>query len=824
MPTFTHFASLFLMLLFTPSLTQAQDSAANKFIIRGQVQDAAGTAVAFANVALYTASDSTLAKVETTGDDGLFRIVDVPGNTYDLVVTYIGAPELRMPGIRVDRDVDVEVLQLSPAGVELAEATVTARRALVEVKPDRTVFNVEGTINAVGNSGLDLLRKAPGVTVDNNDNINVLSRSGVLLYVDGRRMPLSGADLATYLRNLNAEEIDRIDIITNPGARYEAEGNAGIIDIRLKKAEDEGANGSVSVNGSQGRYSQGNVTANGNYRNRWINVFGSAGYANSQWYNVTGLENYQNSLLLDQVVFNSSVNSSPNYRIGADFSVGEKHTLGFLASGRYNDNTGYVRDDVDIFNLATGVETVDSTLAARTDNDSDRSQNAYNLNYRYLPGEGQTLNVDLDFGRYRNDALSEQVNAYTNAAGSPLSSIYYYFDTPIDIDIYTAKADYERTLWGGTLSAGGKFSRVMTENTFLFYDVHPGAPSERTLDEQLSNRFDYTENVYAGYLSYQGKWSDRWQFTAGLRAEITDAEGELMPFLEELREPPVELNYVSFFPNAGLTYSLDAQKGNTLNLAYGRRINRPDYNVLNPFREQISQLTYERGNPFLRPEIVDNLELGYTHAYRYNFKLGYSSTSNQITRLIGPDNEDPRAGYISWDNLASQRVISFNASAPMQLQEKWNLYVNASASHLYNQADYGDGAVIDVKAFTYSFFVQNTINLPWNLVAEIGGYFSGPGVWGGVLRYNEQGALNLGLQRKFLNDQLNVKLSANDILFTSGWTGTSEFNGLRTVGYGNWDSRRVALSLSYSFGNQQVKSRNRRTGLEKEAERLGDGE
>ena len=275
-----------------------------------------------------------------------------------------------------------------------------------------------------------------------------------------------------------------------------------------------------------------------------------------------------------------------------------------------------------------------------------------------------------------------------------------------------------------------------------------------------------------------------------------------------------------FGANAGITYALDARKGNTLNLAYGRRINRPDYNVLNPFRQQLSQLSYERGNPFLNPEIVDNIELGYTHAYRYNLKLAYSNTANQITRLIGPDDEDPRAGFISWDNLATQTVWSANLSAPVQVTKRWNVYANLSASYTDNQADYGDGGVVDVQVFNYSGFVQNTVELPWGLTGEIGGYFSGPGVWGGVFRYEAQGALNVGLQKKFLNDQLNVKISGNDLFFTSGWRGVSEFNGLRSVGRGNWDSRWVGLSLSYSFGNQKVKRRDRKTGLENEARRV----
>ncbi|MBB4078664.1 hypothetical protein GGR28_001277 [Lewinella aquimaris] len=789
--------------------------------LRGQVQDAEGAPVGFANVALYLSADSSLVKVETTDESGLFRMENVPSDTYDLSVTFLGAPELRRSALSLNEDADFGILKMAPAAVELAEATVTARRALVEVKPDRTVFNVEGTINAAGNTGLDLLRKAPGVTVDNNDNINVLSRSGVLLYVDGRRLPLSGDALSNYLRNLNAEQIDRIDIITNPGARYEAEGNAGIIDIRLKKAEDEGANGSVSLNGSQGRYFRGSLDANGNYRNRWLNVFGNAGYNDGSYYNTTLLNAFQNDLRMDEYIHGISNSHTLSYRLGADVSLHEDHTLGILVGGRFNDSRSRTIDDIDIYDQEAGREVFDSTLRARGLRNGSRNQSTVNLNYRYVIGEGQTLNVDLDYGRFRNDNLADQSNRYFTANGSPLTSLYNYFDTPTDIDIYTAQTDYEQPLAGGTLSAGGKFSRVRTYNTFLFYEVVPDAAGERILDDRRSNQFDYSEDVYAAYVSYSGSLGERWKYTAGLRTEITDATGLLSPFRADLQEPPVEIDYVSLFPNAGLTYSLNAQEGNTINLAYGRRINRPDYNVLNPFRQQISQLSYERGNPFLNPEIVDNLELGYTHKYRYNFKLAYSNTANQITRLIGPDDEDPRAGFVSWDNLASQQVYSFNASVPAQLTEKWNLYVNASASHINNQADYGDGATIDVRVFSYNFYVQNTINLPGDFTAEIGGYFSGPGVWGGVFRYNELGALNVGLQRKFLNDQLNVKLSGNDLFYTAGWDGYSEFDGLYSEGSGNWDSRRIALSLSYSFGNQKVKSRKRNTGLEEAARRVG---
>ena len=260
-----------------------------------------------------------------------------------------------------------------------------------------------------------------------------------------------------------------------------------------------------------------------------------------------------------------------------------------------------------------------------------------------------------------------------------------------------------------------------------------------------------------------------------------------------------------------------------LALNVGRRINRPDYNVLNPFNNQLSQLSYERGNPFLNPEIVNNIELGYTYNYRYNFKIGYSQTDNQITRLIGPDEDDARASFISWENLAKQTVISFNVSAPFTINKWWDAYVNLSGSHLDNQATYENGGTVDLQAFTYTLYQQSTFKLPAGFKGEISGYYSGPGVWGGVFEYDETWSLNLGLQRKFLNDQLSVRVSADDIFYASNWSGVSSFNGLVSTGYGNRDSRRVNVNVSYRFGNQKVKSRKRKTGLESEGSRVGGG-
>lgn len=786
--------------------------------LEGVLIDGDDNPVGFANVAIYKSLDNSLFKVETTNENGEFKFQNVTPGVYNLEATFVGFTNIRQENISLIEKEEKKLgkLTFQTDAVELETAVVTAKRAMVEVKPDRTVFNVEGTINSAGDNGLGLLRKAPGVLVDNNNNISVLSRSGVLVYVDGRRLPITGDALTAYLENLPAEQIDRIDIITNPGAKYEAQGNAGIIDIRLKKDKNLGANASLSGNFSQGRYTQTGLTASGNYRNKNLNTFATIGTNGGTRFNEMEFLNFQNGIIVDETNFSKNNNQNLNLRWGTDFFVAKNHTVGFLVSAGGNNGTG-ISNNTSLLSPATQQSEIDSILIAENSSIGRARNLAVNLNYKWETKE-QSVNVDADYGTFDNYNDTYQPNLYFGPdRQSLLTSVLTSYETPVTINISTFKIDYEKNVLGGKLGLGTKLSNVATDNTFLFYDIINGE-EEKNIDR--SNEFFYDENVYAAYLNYARPINDKWNFSAGLRTELTDSKGDLRTF-NNTTEPPVEQNYLNYFPTVGLTYKLSPM--NTLSLNYGSRINRPDYNVLNPFRAQLSELSFRKGNAFLQPEIVHNVELGYTLFYRFNFKLAYSRTNNQITRLIGPDDVDLRAGFITWENLATQTIYSFNASLPFQFNKWWSAYLNASASRLDNQAVYDDGGVVDIQAFTYNFFQQHTFTLGKGYSAEVSGWFSGPGVWGGVFRYNETGSLNLGLQKKFFADKLNVKLSANDILYTSGWNGSSEFNGLVSSGAGRWDSRRVSLALSYNFGNKNVKSRKRKTGLEDESKRVSTG-
>ncbi len=787
--------------------------------ISGQLKNNDGAPVDFANVALYSTADSSLVKVEISDADGRFNLQNLEPGDYYIVASFIGFDDLRKDGVSltVGQELNLGELSFGVAAVKLDEATVTASRAIIEVKPDRTVFNVQGTINSVGTDAISLLRKAPSVTVDNNNNISVLGRAGVLLYVDGKRLPLAGEDLSNYLENLPAEQIDRIDIITNPGARYEAEGNAGIIDIRLRRNESHGANGAVNSSIGHGEYLRYNFGVSGNYRNRNLNTFGSVGYGQRKGFFDMDFINIQNGLRMREINNSVNENENINYRVGTDFFLGDKHTIGFLVGGNTNDR---VNTNVTKFTISDQdtPDLVDSILIANNKGDVDQNQNQFNINYRYDDAKaGRNFNIDLDYGRFENGNSRVQPNQFFDAEEeNVLTEVISELDTPTDIDIYTAKLDYEEKLLGGTLGLGTKLSQVKSDNTFLFYNVIGG---EKELSEMRSSIFDYDENVYAGYVSYARPINEKWNLSVGLRAEKTDAVGDLEALDPSQPDSLFVLNYLSWFPSGGITWQI--KPNHSLALNYGKRINRPDYNVLNPFENQSSLLSVSRGNPLLNPESVHNIELGYTLNYRYNFKVAYSRTENKITRLIGSDDEDGRINYINYDNLKTQTVFSLNISAPVDVTEWWSAFFNFSASQIDNQADYGGEAIVDIQQFTYSIYQQHTFNLPGGFKGEVSGYYSGPGLWEGVFEYDENWGLDLGLQKMFLQDRLNVKVSMSDLFYQTGFSGGSKFDGLESEGKGNWDSRRISLSASYRFGNQNVKSRKRKTGIEDEAGRVG---
>lgn len=805
---------LLLTLVGLPLLCFCQNAS-----LEGQLLDAEKNPAIFATVALYQGQDSSLVKVITSDDTGSFRFLDLLPGHYYLTATYVGYETLVISSVDLAAEEQQQLgfLAFSAGSIDLEEIAVTATRSMLEVKADRTIFNVAGTINSAGSNAISLLRKAPGVVVGNNDNISVLGRSGVLLYVDGKRLPLTGQELSDYLRNLPAEQIDRIEIITSPGAKYEAEGNGGIIDIRLKREENLGLNGSISSAYGQGRYSRSNITTMATYRGKHLSVYGNIGRSQGAQYNTAIFRNTLNGFVLEEV--ERGINHWAGFygRMGMDLFLGDSHTIGVLLSG--SDFTQPQRSiNRNVITSASTPGIIDSILVATNQVESFSKRSQYNLNYRFEGSEGQVINVDADHASFSRGNTREQANQYFDATETDkYSASYFRFEGPTTVDVSGLKLDYEQPLPFGRLSMGGKLSRISSDNTFLLYD---GLGEEERLDEESSSTFNYQESIQAAYVSLNGKVTENLEFSLGVRTEWTQLNGEIGVFNTSLAAPPFTQKYRRWFPNAAVNWQINDQ--HAIGLRYGRRIARPFYAMLSPFRNQLSPLTFAIGNPMLQPEQINNLELSYTIAQRYHFKLAYGLTIDQITHVTRRDEENPLARYFSSDNSAQQRTLSLSMSIPVEITSWWTTSNNLSLLRLTNTSSLVAGEALSIDALSYTINHQSTISLPHKFKGELSGYFNGPGIRGGdVFSAKANWSLDVGLQRKFLQEQLTVRVAVSDLFFQTGWGGTAEFNGLISEVDAVWDSRRLNLNLSYIFGNDKVQRRNRSSATAKETGRVG---
>jgi len=798
------------LLLSAAVKTNAQKIAS----ISGSVKDKNGKALQSVTVSLLHSQDSSLVKTDITDAKGEFEINSSKEGNFLLSYSSVGFEKLYSEVFekKADQKIDAKPVSMSPANGKLNEVTIVAKKPMIEVKADKTVFNVEASINATGSNALELLQKSPGVQVDNNENISMKGKSGVKVYIDGKMMQLDTKDLAAYLKSINSNDIEAIEMISNPSAKYDASGNAGIINIRLKKNKKFGTNGSVNAGLVQGVTPKGNGSVNLNYRDKKINVFGNVGGNIGMYENKIDLYRIQKDTLYDQKTVMTSDNKSINIKGGADYFVNSKNTIGFMVNTNISNNEWSSKGSTDVYYHPTG-EFI-KTLEAFNTIPGKRTNANFNINYRYADTTGREINFDADYGLFRGTGSSYQPNYYYGSNNDFLYSIINRNYTPTDIDIYTAKVDAEQNLGKGKLGYGAKFSYVTTKNTFDFFtDTALNKPSYIL---EKSNSFKYTENVNAAYVNYQRQLNAKWSMQAGLRLEQTNSEGDLTR-ADGLQQPDdnVKKNYLNLFPSAALTWNINPK--HALNLTYSRRIDRPTYQDLNPFENKLDELTYEKGNAFLRPQYTDNVELTHTFLGFINTTAGYSHVSDyatQVTDTVG------NATYVQQQNLATQQILSFSIGAPTQIKKWWNGYANIWFNYQMFDGAIG-GKEVKTNIPGYGAYLQQSFTLGKDYTAELSGWFSGPSVWGATWKTKPQGGLDVGAQKQLFQKKASVKVTFTDIFHTSPWSATSDFGGLYIKGSGSWESQTFRVSFNWRFGSSQIKnSRDRKTGLESESKRI----
>jgi len=786
--------------------------------VKGRVIDQDSKAVDFASVFLFSAKDSSLVKAGYSEQNGNFQLDIIKGGKFFLKATIIGYQDYSSEVFDVSES-EVRTfpdVKLNQSSKDLAEVEVKTTRPLVEVRADKTVFNVEGTINATGQTGLELLRKAPGVVVDNNNHISVKGRTGVQVFIDGKPAPFAGDDLANYLSNLQSSQIQSIDIITNPSSKYEAAGTAGIIDIRLKKAQNIGGNASINMGYNQGIYAKGYAGVSGNYRTQIFNAFGSYSYFQGHRTSYDNFRRQQSGMLYDQHALKQSFVYSHSYKAGFDYFINPKSTIGVQVNGNPNDGKWGPQTRSDIGNIGGPITEV---LQSQGSNPYNTTNNNFNLNYRYDDGKGQSLNIDADYGLYNSGGNNDLINTYYNANESAvLFTNHNQNDNSTDIDIYATKVDYENNLWGGKFGIGGKTASVVTDNDFKFYDIKDGVS---IINEDRTNRFTYDEKINAAYINYNRNLSKTISFQAGVRMENTHSVGELSglkPIEEE--DQKVERNYVDFFPSGGLSWQMD--KNNSLGLTYSRRIDRPNYQSLNPFEYKLDELTYQKGNSFLRPQYSHSIELSHSYMGFLNSSINYTHTDDLFAEIVLQANDS--AAVLQTLNVATQENFGLNVNASVPIKSWWSVFINMGGNYTYNNADLGDGNKVNLELVTGNIYLQQTFILPHDLNLELSGYYNTPGLWGGNFKTNAIWSIDFGIQKKILHKKGTIKLSLTDLFNTANWGGTTDIGELHISATGGYESRQARLSFSYSIGNQKSKSKNRATGLEEENKRLqGNG-
>jgi iron complex outermembrane receptor protein len=773
--------------------------------VTGTVQDSGNQPLSYTTVLLLRSTDSTLVKGDVTDKTGTYVFEGIAEGNYILSVSAVGFAKFYSTiQLKSEQEELKQNIILFPSEKNLKEVRILSKKPMIEVKADKTVFNVEQSINAAGTNALDLLRKSPGVRVDKDDNISMRGKSSVLVYIDGKPTYMDNRDLANLLRNTQSNDIESIELITNPSAKYDAAGNGGIINIKMKKNKRYGTNGSANMGYGIGKYGKYNAGLNLNNRSKIMNVYGNYNFFTGKNLNFQYFDRTQNGIRYDFKSNNVDSSTNHNAKFGLDYYVDSKNIVGFVVNGMWNEGAFNSTNKTYI-----GPETqqANQVLVATNRIPMRRLNGSLNFNYKYEDTSGTTFNTDVDYGNFTSRGRSYQPNTYYNISETQvLSQSIFRNYTPTEINIYAAKADYERNLWKGKLGLGVKTAYVRTQNTFEFYDVVGGVD---TLNLSRTNNFTYNENVNAAYTNYSKQFNAKWSMQAGLRLEQTNSKGVLKSARAQA-DDNVERHYLDLFPSAGFTYTRNEK--NTFGITYSRRIDRPSYQDLNPFEIKLDELTYEKGNAFLRPQYTNSVDLTHTFKQFLTTTLSYTRTVDMFTQTT--DTTEFSRTYVTQKNFASQDLWSINVAAPLPIKKWWFAYVNLAASYVQLKANF-EGRILENNYPSWSVYGDNTFSLPKGYSFNVSGWMAGTQYWGGTFRLKPMGSLDLGLQKMFFNNKLTAKLSLSDVFKTQQWYAISNFSGLYVDATGNYESRQLRLNLSYRFGNNQVaKARERETGCQ----------
>lgn len=770
--------------------------------ITGSITDPKGQPIVYATVALLSVPDSALVKGNITNETGVYELSELTPGHYVLRATYIGYKTGFSKPFSISAQpatTTLDKIVLAEEVNALQEVTVVAQRQLIEKQADRLVMNLGNSVLAQGVSAKEVLRSAPLVAIDREDKITVRGKPNVMILVDGRTLP--NTTLGAVLQNLPADQIEKIEVITNPSARYDAAASGGVINIVTKQGLQYGLTGNVRSAYARGLRGRFNTGTDLNYRGRKYNLLGTLGYLDA-----TDLRRdfYQRDFLnLDQGL-ESTVENEVAYRtlsgkFGMDYFLNDRHTVGFFVDN-YTYGTGI---DFQTNTRFYSAAPIDSGVVTRADYDFTYQLNNFNASYKGVFNDrGQELSFNATHTRYRQ-TMEQLLDVQTvDAQGEPRDSRRISTYTPSRIGITIAQADYVHPLTTHLkVEAGLKFTQIRTGNDFT-QETSAGDGSQA--GASVNEFSGYTESISAGYGSISTRF-DKVSVQAGLRAEQTNAE---------VRNANA-YNYFDLFPS--LSVGAELSDNHSITLSYSRRIDRPAYGNLIPFRVFNDPFTIREGNPLLRPQYSNVTELSSTFG-NVTLMLGYTRTRDAM--LDSPLLEGDRTVVYRFRNFSLFEGYNLSVVIPLQIAKWWQ--TSSTLTGFYNsvEASNQDIAAFETEIRGVTVNTTNTFLFDKGIKGELTGSYSSAGQYG-IYRVMPLYSLNLGIGKEVLKSRGFVKLSFSDVFWSDRPRVEARIGDIRDYSTNYNDSRRVLLSFNYKFGKPTVKAVNSKSlGNENERKRI----
>ena len=780
-----------------------------------EVLDNARQPLALTTVEMLRSRDSGLLKAQMTDSNGIAVFDGVHGASYVWRISRVGHQTVYTPAVDVADGAAITlpsiVLQLRPN--QMADVTIRSTRPFIEMRAGKTVANIESSITSVGATAMEVLEKLPGIMVDRDGNISIKGKGGVNVLIDGKPTYLDPTQLATMLNGMSATQISQIEIMENPGARYDAAGNAGIINIKMKKNRQLGFNGSFTTAYSQGRLPKNNNNLVLNYRNGKWNIY--ANYSTNwvqQYMDIYALRTYfQNdgktvASYLEQPSYIRNNSFSHNIRTGVDYALSAKTNISLNLNSFLLDRTSTSNNRAEWQGSGGNQDSLIRTYSRNTTDWKMAGANLH-LKHSFSADREWTTDVDLIGYRLRGNQFFEnnsvQPVVYSEATKAAL---------PGDIRIISAKTDYNMLLGKYKLETGLKTTHTSTDN-LADYEYRDGIVWYK--DYGKTNHFLYDEQIHAVYASAETKMK-RLTLQAGLRYEATSYNAHQLGNII-VKDSAFSNSYNSLFPTVFASFEKDSV--NSFSFSAGRRIDRPPFQRLNPFLFVINKYTYERGNPFYKPQYSWNIEVGHSYKNKIMTGLSYSITKDYFSQIFPIDSTG--IVYYTVGNMGSMHNLGFSLSLQLAPAKWWSFNFTGMLNRKIMKGVIDRAYEAEITQLHINLANQFRFGKQWS--AELGGYYTSKSQHDIQEIVEPAGQLSVGVSKTILKSKGTVKLAFRDIFHTQWMEGLTYFTNSTEYFKFTRDTRVLNLSFTYRFGKSFKQARRSQGAAGDVIERMGNG-